>query len=352
MTAGWSASLHTMTPADLGAAIAGSVRQAVADGDLPRAALPATDRAAESVRTRPDGGYVTPVALRLAGAIRWHACAVADVLAPRLRALPGVVDVTVDRFGFCEVFPSRAAYAETAREIVRAGTDYRRSWALAGTMIDARRAGDLRACAGIEQARARVTVEVAGRLAQACGAEVRWAPPSVSDCATGRALAELLEAAGMEVCRYALLRGSAGRPPEPARWARAHPDNPAYAVRYTHAHAAGTRRQAVRLGVRANGDAAADGALPHGRDRVLVSLAAELPARVAGATRGRPADLACYLERLVGAYWAWWTAVPVLPRSGRPATATHGARLWVVAAVQTVLAAGLDLLGLRAPARM
>ncbi len=92
-----------------------------------------------------------------------------------------------------------------------------------------------------------------------------------------------------------------------------------------------------------------------------------LPDRAAGAARRRqPHVVAGYLEDLAGRYFDWQEACPVMrPGSVPPALPDPGhaggplagreliqARLQLASAAQTVLAAGLRLLGIGAPGRM
>jgi arginyl-tRNA synthetase len=55
---------------------------------------------------------------------------------------------------------------------------------------------------------------------------------------------------------------------------------------------------------------------------------------------------------LSGAYHRFYDACRILPRGDEPVGATAIARLWLCSATRTVLANGLDLLGVSAPVRM
>jgi arginyl-tRNA synthetase len=163
--------------------------------------------------------------------------------------------------------------------------------------------------------------------------------------------------AGIDAITFALARLAPGTTARvDPRAAAAHRlANPAYAVRYAHARAASTLRQAADLGLEL-GDAA--GFQPRllaqpGELSLLYELS-WLPERVAGAARrGQPDVLARYLERLAGAYLGCQERHPaVWPGMPPGGAATTVPRLWLTAAVRTVLAAGLDLLGVAAPGRL
>ncbi|MDR0345588.1 MAG: hypothetical protein LBI49_21235 [Nocardiopsaceae bacterium] len=136
--------------------------------------------------------------------------------------------------------------------------------------------------------------------------------------------------------------------------------NPAYAVRYAHAHAVSVLRQAADLGLE-RGEAAGfrPRLLAHPREQALLGTMSWLPERVAGAARrGQPYVLARYLTELAGAYLdchqhcpAVWPGA-VRPGGPVPAAAVIPARLWLTAAARTALAAGLGLLGVTAESRL
>jgi arginyl-tRNA synthetase len=69
----------------------------------------------------------------------------------------------------------------------------------------------------------------------------------------------------------------------------------------------------------------------------------------------RPAEFARYLEELAGTYQDCRESRPALPYGGRRAPRDQPAtqaRLWLVTAAGTVIAAGLGLLGISAPDRL
>jgi hypothetical protein len=172
-------------------------------------------------------------------------------------------------------------------------------------------------------------------------------------------VAAALGYAGSDAVRYALIRRARGWPDGataevPVRY---HLDNPVYAVRYAHAHAASTLRQAADLGLGA-GQAAgfAPCLLTHPAERALLGALSWLPERVAWSARSaRPGEFARYLEELAGTYQDCREACPALPFGGRGAPRDRPAtraRLWLVTAVAAAIAAGLALLGVSAPDRL
>ncbi len=122
----------------------------------------------------------------------------------------------------------------------------------------------------------------------------------------GGPVAQALAYAGEETVRFVLSRLTSGvpRPPgpglDPRGMAAQHLGNPAYAVRYAHAHAASALRQAADVGL-PGPDAGRfqPCLLAHPSERALLDAMSWLPERVAGAARRRqPHVVACYLEEL------------------------------------------------------
>jgi arginyl-tRNA synthetase len=322
--------------------------------------------------------YATTIAFRLAGRDAGGPGAAAARLAARLRGLDWVETATATG-GYLVVTVTASALARLAVRIAEAGPGCARSRALAGTELTGPTAVDLAPARTWQEARLRVHAAVTARLAEAAGAHVRHqhhaeriaapgspAPMTVASQATAPSVvAEAIAYAGADAITCALAR----LPPRgpvlvDARLAAAHHlGNPAYAVRYAHAHAASALRQAADLGLD-RGDAAQfrPRLLAHPREQALLSELSWLPERASGAARrARPDVLARYLEGLARAYFDCQEACP----AARPGMAVPGvspgeqaarqaaaARLWLVSAARTVLGTGLGLLGVSAPDRL
>ena len=337
------------------------------------------------------GTYGTPVAFRLAGGHPATAVRIAMTLAAALRPADWVCSATVTG-GYVTVTVTQEALARLAVRITTAGPACARSRALAGTTVPAPPAPDLVAAAGWADARRHLAAHLTGRLAEAAGAhtvpalhaERNPVPGPGPRRATGP-VADAIAFAGADAIRYALARIPPGAPArvDPGHAAQRRLNNPAYAVRYAHAHAVSTLRQAADLGL-SLGDAPEFGPqqLAHPSEQVLLDELSWLPERVAGAARReRPDTFPRYLERLAGAYFDCQEQCPaVWPGLGRGggarasrargggarassargggagASAAGGpqivARLWLAAASATALRAGLDLLGVDAPGRL
>ena len=206
-------------------------------------------------------------------------------------------------------------------------------------------------------------------MAEAAGAEVAWAPPPPGKMGRGQAAGPVAEAigyAGEDAVRFALSRLASGRQPaarsrpdvDPRAMAAQHLGNPAYAVRYAHAHAASALRQAADLGLpEPDAERFQPCLLAHPSEQVLLDAMSWLPERVAGAARRRqPHVVAAYLEDLASRYFDWQEACPVM-RPGSVLSRPLGgeltqARLQLASAARTALGTGLQLLGIAAPGRM
>lgn len=314
----------------------------------------------------PPGTYSTPLALRLAGLTGGTAQQIAAALAARLRELPLIAATAVTGHGYLQVTVTDRALTGLCARITAAGHGCGLSDALAHHDAGPF-AGDCCAAATWAQAHADTAAEVTARCAAAAGARVTHNFPerlprqchATHTASTPRAGAadsppDLVGFAGHDAVRYALCRvGSAVAMPGVARAAvKHHLSNPGYAVRYAHAHAAATLRQAAAFGF--DGTQAVPCAaqlLGHPVQRALLHALSWLPERVATvARRAEPRVLARYLEEVARAYHAAQEACPALPYAGGPAEpAAAQARLELAAAAKTVLATGLGLLGVGAP---
>jgi len=361
--------------------------------------------------------YITTIAFRLARGRTGPGGAgtVAARLAARLRDLDWVETVTVTGGGYLAVTVTPGALAGLAVRITQAGPGCARSGALAGTDLAGPAATGLASARTWEEARQRVHVAVTARLAETAGARIRrdhdaeriaaphpaapvtaaWVQPApaaitsvaaAARAAAGGPVAEALAYAGADAVTYALARlAPRARAAVDARLAAAHQlGNPAYAVRYEHAHAASALRQAADLGL-VRGEAAQfqPWLLAHPAEQALLHGLSWLPERVAGAAlRARPDVFTRFLEGLAQAYFDCQAACPAVrpgtlaPGAAAPDTVLPGrrpqavpggeglslaeraalqagaARLWLAAAARTALHTGLGLLGVDAPDRL
>ncbi len=128
-------------------------------------------------------------------------------------------------------------------------------------------------------------------------------------------------------------------------------DNPVYYVQYAHARVASVFRQAAERGLAV--DVAAGlrqlGRLDHEHEQALMVALSRYPEMVdAAATNLEPHLVASYLGELAAAFHAWYNACPFLVDD----TTLRDARLALASATRTVLANGLDLMGVSAPESM
>ncbi|GAB7190422.1 arginine--tRNA ligase [Kineococcus sp. NUM-3379] len=168
------------------------------------------------------------------------------------------------------------------------------------------------------------------------------------------AMEDLVEAVGVDAARYSLARSSVDSmiDIDLDLLVRRSNDNPVFYVQYAHARTVNVGRNAEQAGVRRE-DAFDPALLTDETEAVLLAALGEFPAVVARAAQLRePHRVARYLEELAGRYHKWYDTCRVTPRAEEDVTDTHRTRLWLNDATRTVLAAGLDLLGVSAPERM
>jgi arginyl-tRNA synthetase len=160
-----------VTPAELSQAVQAAVSAAVEAGEL-TVAVPETVNV-ERPKNRDHGDYATNVALQLAKAAGRPPRQVAELVAARLRELPGIAKIDIAGPGFLNVTLDAATQGELARTIVTAGEQYGRGDAFAGQKIN------------LEFVSANPTgpIHIGG---------VRWA-------AVGDSLARILRACGADV---------------------------------------------------------------------------------------------------------------------------------------------------------
>lgn len=308
------------------------------------------------------GTYATPIAFRLAASHPGGPLRIAMTLAAALGRADWVCGATATD-GYVTVTVTPDALATLATRITAAGPACARSTALAGTAVPAPSAPDLAATTSWADARRHLAAYLTARLAEAAGARILPSDSAKRQAIQARRpgpapgpVAAAIEFAGAGAIRYALARLPPGSPAEvdPCRAAAQHLGVPAYAVRYAHAHAVSTLRQAADLGLSLGEEADFQPRLlAHPSEQALLDELSWLAERVAGAARrGRPDVFPRYLERLAGAYFDCQEQRP----AARPGMTAGGpgitARLWLAAATATALRAGLGLLGVDAPARL
>jgi hypothetical protein len=327
--------------ADIRHAAWSAAQQAVALGELPVMISPASTPADPSTLrpTSTPTSYVSTLPYHLATPAI-PAQRVSSVLASHLTSVPWIASIT----------------ATTGHLVITVTDD-----ALASLAVRIPTSPDCAASDILRGLTIRATADASAKLGRKAGAFIdnerlpRGPSPAWRALPMGQALAY----AGPDAVTYALISHPAGWQPTsvadlPVRYHRA---NPVYAVRYAHAHAASTLRQAADLGL-GRGDAAefVPRLLGHPLERALLGAMSWLPERVAwAARRGQPGEFARYLADLADAYHDCREHCPALPFGGHSAPRDPGttrARLWLVTAAKTAIAAGLDLLGVSAPDRL
>ena len=166
---------------------------------------------------------------------------------------------------------------------------------------------------------------------------------------------DLVGAVGVDAGRYALARSSVDSAIDVDLdlLVKRSNDNPVFYVQYAHARTSNVTRLALEDGVRMD-DGFDAALLGHETESVLIATLGQFPGVVATAAELRePHRVARYLETLAGAYHKWYDNCRVRPQNAEEeVTDLHRTRLWLNEATRTVLARGLDLLGVSAPERM
>jgi arginyl-tRNA synthetase len=161
-----------VTPAKLADSVLAAAAAALADRDLDVTALPATT-SVERPRNPEHGDYASTLALALAKKVGLPPRDLAQAIAAKLTATPGISAVEIAGPGFLNIRLDAASTGEVARSVIKDGPQYGYGDALAGQKIN------------LEFVSANPTgpVHIGG---------VRWA-------AVGDALSRLLRAAGADV---------------------------------------------------------------------------------------------------------------------------------------------------------
>ena len=165
-------------------------------------------------------------------------------------------------------------------------------------------------------------------------------------------LQELVDLIGVDALRYSLSRYPADSPLtlDVAEITRQASDNPVFYVQYAHARVSSILRNAADLGLAPESHPEL---LTHEKEGELLRALAEFPRVVAAAAQLRePHRVARYLEETAASYHRFYDNCRVLPMGDEEPGDLHRARLLLVDATRTVLANGLDLLGVSAPERM
>ena len=170
-------------------------------------------------------------------------------------------------------------------------------------------------------------------------------------------LNELMDEIGVDALRYSLARYPADSPLtlDVAEITKASADNPVYYVQYAHARTCRMMENAADVGMALPGEAFDPSLLDHELDGRLLRALADYPRVVASAAELRePHRVARYLEDTAAVFNKWYDTKEcrMLPQGDEPVTAANLSRLVLVAATRTVIANGLDLLGVTAPERM
>jgi arginyl-tRNA synthetase len=300
------------------------------------------------------GSYATSLPFLMASEAGPEPAEIAADLAGRLRGESWIEAARVTGGGYLTVTVTDRALAGLAVRVAEAGAACAASDALRGTSVSAPASDDPASAPTWAAARRLVTDAVTGRAAQCSGATLDIRP--VRRAPTGQALAAAVAYAGQDPVRYALARSaSAGAEPiDAARLVTGGLESPFFLVRYGHAQAASVLRWAGDLGI-GRGEFHAE-LLSHARELELLAAMSWLPERVAAAARRRRPDvLARHVERLASRWLDCAEGHPALPFGGRQAPrdpAEASARLWLAAAAQAAIAAGLRLIGVAAPPRI
>jgi hypothetical protein len=290
------------------------------------------------------GRYTSALPLRIDPG---HPAPVAEAIAAILAGRPWIEAAQATPRGYLDITVTADALEGLAVRVTEAGPGCARSDALAATEVappPAPRDG------AWSHPHHQVLIQVTAALAGVAGAAVTFSVREDFDL--DPVVQEAIAFAGPDAIRYTLARTppESSASPDPAVAARHTEANPAYAVQYAYSCAASMLRWAADLGL-SRGEAAEfrPGSLAHPRERALLDALSWLPEQVArAARRGRPHEFTAFLEELAETYQVCRVACPAWPEREPVARA----RLWLTGAAAVALAAGLDLLGVGAPARL
>ncbi|MFB7464515.1 ArgS-related anticodon-binding protein NrtL [Streptomyces sp. NPDC056224] len=333
-----------MTPADLSRCVVGAVRRAVADGELAACAV-APERVVVE-RTRPGGvgDYATPVAFQVARAAGCPPRDVADVLARRLGAEPGIEHVEVTGAGFLNfVLPAPSAPSVVRDALVR-DVVIRDVCGGAAHAVPADETG--------LGTRERVVRRSVLRLLCARGGTERDLPEQLPEqlpeplpvAPLAKRDRDVVARYGSDAAHWAMLAVPARETPVFSEVLLVQGEaSEFFRVRYAHARSRALVRNADQLGFHPE---AGDVDAP-----ALLRLLADHPLVLESAAHHRaPERLTRHLVELADALLDF--QYRVLPQGDEKPSAAHRARLALAEAAGTVLAGGLALLGIDAPTRL
>lgn len=365
--------------------------------DIELAAVP--DAHPHRPRRGAAGDCLSALPLRLAGTVGRPAVETAAATAAELRASGVFAAASHTDQGFISVTCTTADWVALAGTVAQNAADYLTEgrWdgaqdpatdppavlADAGPVAEARRWARADARRRLHSAHAPVATAAAGATTSPAAAtgDVTWRDPYLDALAGGTESARLLNVVGEASARVAFCRSASEslRPGEetgpglpalpnahhPGNWAWHTASNPAFCLRYAHAHAAATQQWAEDAGfprTSATGETtrAGEAALDTPFAHALLGKLFDAPAMLEAASRrGQPHIWVRYLETLAVAYHEWRGPCGVIPgeATGRePDDAarreTAAARLDLCAAAAGVLRTGLFLLGVSAPTRL
>ncbi|WP_329455624.1 ArgS-related anticodon-binding protein NrtL [Streptomyces sp. NBC_01497] len=364
-----------MTPAELSRTVRHAVCRAVRDGEL-SVTIPESVRV-ERPRPGGTGDWTTNAALRLAAEARRAPREVAEVLRARLLGAPAIGRVDITGPGFLNFTLAAPAGSAALARVLTEGDRYGHGDALVGRTVVFAPATEARAVAWTEAVVRLLRTQGADAFATPGGTEtvrVTPAPPAYDPGALGT-----------DAARWALLRPAAHDRPrtDAAALLAQRETNPLFTVRYAHARARAALREARAFDLTpvvpdtladalgapdvpaAAGAARAPlapgptghGATPDGLGdepaRTLLDVLADHPRVLAASGHHRAPDrLARHLEATAENTLRFLTECPPLPIGDEKPVAAHRTRLALAEAAGTVLAGGLTLLGIDAPAHL
>ncbi|MEU2179375.1 ArgS-related anticodon-binding protein NrtL [Streptomyces thermolilacinus] len=368
-----------MTPADLSLTVLRAVRRAVGDGVLAVRELPSR---VTVERPRPGGlgDWATNAALQLARPAALPPRQVAEVLRERLLDVPGIERVDITGPGFLNLTLRPDARAAAGRLLVRRvreeGMRYGYGDALAGLPeeqvrfllphgADPRQRVLTRTVVALLRSQGAPARLVQDRTPQAPAPQAdapqphepqpgapqdRTPQPGAPQNTAPRALPPHYDVAAVlprDAQRWAMLRPAPhDRVLDPAPLLRLTESsgNGLFTVQYAHARAAALLRNAADLGFGPVYDE--DVHAPE----LLAALGDHPDVLLAAARQHAPDRLARHLEALADTFLGFQHTV--LPLGDEKPSAAHRSRLALAEAAGTVLAGGLSLLGVSAPAHL